>query len=122
MQFLDLPHELFLELWDIFEAQTTQETYAQMNALIQTCHYLYDNFNPRLYHNVAHTDSSNTMAMTWAIRYGPITTTEKLLDACVDIANTDLNFILNMAVEHNRVDAIKLLLHRGFDPNMGNRM
>ena len=62
------------------------------------------------------------MAMTWAIRHGPITTTEKLLDACVDIANNDLNFILNMAVEHNRVDAIKLLLHRGFDPNMGNRM
>ena len=27
MQLLDLPHEL-LELWDIFEAQTTQETYA----------------------------------------------------------------------------------------------
>ena len=122
MQLLDLPHELFLELWDIFEAQTTQETYAQMNALIQTCHYLYDNFNPRLYHTVAHTDSSNTMAMTWAIRHGPITTTEKLLDAGVDIANTDLNFILNMAVKHNRVDAIKLLLHRGFDPNMGNRM
>ena len=78
MQLLDIPHELFLELWDIFE---TQETYAQMNALIQTCHYLYDNFNPRLYHNVAHTDSSNAMAMTWAIRHGPITTTEKLLDA-----------------------------------------
>lgn len=122
MQLLDLPLELFLEVWDILEDKESLEAYEAMNALVRTCHYFYDNFNSRLYHAVAQSGTHSLGAMEWAIRRGPTITTDRLLDAGIDMTNKRYRSIFTMAAGHNCVDSIKLLLRRGIDPNTGNHM
>lgn len=122
MQLLDLPLELLLEVWDILEDKDSREAYAAMNALVQTCHYCYENFNSRLYHAVTRSDEHSARAIEWAIRRGPTSTADKLLDAGLDMTRKRYNFIFSTAAKHNRVDSMKLLLDRGLDPNAGNYM
>ncbi|KAJ5172166.1 hypothetical protein N7492_004759 [Penicillium capsulatum] len=117
MHLLDLPLELFLDVWDILD---DEEEYETMNALVQTCHYFHQNFNSRLYEAVTESHDGTHEALTWAIRNGPTGTMEKFLDAGIDMM--EYEFIFNMAAKHNRSDSIKLWIEHGFDPNKGNYM
>ena len=72
---LDLPRELLLEIWHALE--TTRD----MNALAQTCHYSYHNFNPRLYHWITGHWARYHAFFNWIAEHGPVEALHHLLDA-----------------------------------------
>lgn len=110
MPLLELPHELLLEIWDAVDTE------ASMNALIQTCRYIFDNFNPRLYHYIVH-ETSCVHPLLWATQRGPEATMQKLLVAGVDPTERDWGFPLASAAKFGRHHVVQLLLQHGFDPN-----
>lgn len=102
--------EKTLEIWDAIDTEVS------MNALIQTCRYLYDNFNSRLYLYIVH-ETSCVHPLLWATQDGPEATMQKLLDAGVDPTERDWGFPLASAAKFERDDVVQLLLQHGFDPN-----
>ncbi|KAJ5084183.1 hypothetical protein NUU61_008762 [Penicillium alfredii] len=111
MELLDLPPELLLDIWDLFETTT------DMNALVQTCHYFYDKFNESLYNYIIYTEAC-AKALNYAARRCPKTTTQKLLDAGAKPDNDKAGAPLCAAAARGRRDLIQLLLRHGFNPSI----
>lgn len=114
MLLLDLPHELLLSIWD------TLETTRDMNALVRTCHYSYDNLNPLLYRYIIH-HSDRDDAFEWAAENGPVETLHKLLNAGVNAPSWHGLSPLDPAARHGRADLLHVLIEYGFSPDTYDR-
>ncbi|KAJ5377568.1 uncharacterized protein N7496_004977 [Penicillium cataractarum] len=110
MLLLDLPHELLLNIWD------TLDTTSDMNALVRTCHYCYDNLNPLLYRYIIH-HLDQCDAFEWAAEHGPVETLHKLLNTSINASNWDGLSPLDPAARHGRADILHVLIEYGFSPN-----
>ncbi|KAJ5594599.1 uncharacterized protein N7459_000807 [Penicillium hispanicum] len=110
MLLLSLPHELLLEIWDALH------TRADMNGLVQTCHYFHDDCNGRLYQNAVG-ESFHLSALTWATIHDSVTTVRKFLAAGFDPTNPSLLGVLGTAARRGRKEIVQLLLDYGLDPD-----
>jgi ankyrin repeat protein len=110
---LDLPHELLLEIWDTLDPKSDE---GARNALVQTCHYVYDNFNSRLYRGTVQATAPHVCALEWAAKHGQLRTIHKLLNAGVDPVNNGSMALVQAANSGHR-DVMQTLLWHDFDPN-----
>jgi len=113
MLLFDLPCDILLEIWDILGPKSDHRA---RNALVQTCRFAYDNFNPHLYRGTIQATAPTVHVLRWAAKRRQLHTIHKLLDAGLDPINDASMAVLEAASLGHR-DVVQALLWHNFDPN-----